>query len=190
MYILNITIFKITGHLLNYFVCFDRQILPAATQTCQVLTMKMRELFLKAITHPPPPQISYRKYYFQPKSKLCLVIRTIWLDIVRLFVLLSVKPVLQNITWKENKNQKVSKWGHCAKFWMNAGTETRKYVKIVDCQKCGRDAWESQKCVNFTPNAWSLAGLATPYPVYGGLFWKQRQNVDDLEYVCINGPFK
>ena len=39
------------------------------------------------------------------------------------------KIVLRYITWKENTNQKVSDWGYyCAKFWMNAGTEVRKYA--------------------------------------------------------------
>ena len=74
-------------------------------------------------------------------------------------MLLSVKLVLQNITWMKNTNQKVSNWGYRAKFWMNAGTEARKCVKIIDFQKCGCDAWMSQKCMNFTPNAWSLTGL-------------------------------
>ena len=42
---------------------------------------------------------------------------------------------------------------------MNARTEARKCVKTVDFQKCGVNAWMRQKCVNFTPNAWYLAGL-------------------------------
>ena len=67
--------------------------------------------------------------------------------------------MLQNITWKESTNQKVSDWGYCSKFWINAGTEARKCVKIVDFQKCGVNAWMSQKCVNFMANAWYLAGL-------------------------------
>ena len=90
----------------------------------------MHELFLKAVTPSPPPQFLMGNKLYSilkaKKSKLCFVIKTIWRDIVwRLFVLLSVKLVLLNITGKENTNQKVSNLGYCAKFWMNARTESR-----------------------------------------------------------------
>ena len=56
--------------------------------------------------------------------------------------------VLQNITWKESTNQKVSDWGYCSKFLINAGIEARKCVKTVDFQKCSVNAWMSQNVWN------------------------------------------
>ena len=82
-------------------------------------------LFLRAVTTPPQFLTGNKLSIFDPKSKFFFVFRTIWCDIVRLFVLLLVKLVLQNSTWKENTNPKVSNWGYCAKFWMNAETEAR-----------------------------------------------------------------
>ena len=73
-------------------------------------------------------------------------IRTIWGDICENS---AAKHCLEG---KYKVNQKISDCRYCAKFWMNAGTEARKYVKIINFQKCGVNERMSQKCVNFMPN--------------------------------------
>ena len=62
-----------------------------------------------------------------------------------------VKIVLQNITWKENANQKVGDNVNCAKFWMNVGTEAKNVWKSSIFRNCVHE-WDKNcelhtKCV-------------------------------------------
>ena len=83
----------------------------------------------------------------------------IWHDI-QLFVLLSVKLVLQNITWKENAIQKVSNWGYCANVWMNGENWS---------QEMCENRWFSEvqhEYVNKAKNAWTSHQVRDTWQVW------------------------